>query len=142
MGGLLLTVRLLLAVVFAVSGGAKVASLEGSRRSAAALGLPARAAAVAGTALPFVEIGIALFLLVAETARAAAATAAALLAAFTVLVVRSLGRGERPPCRCFGQLDDRPISAATVVRNVVLLAGAALVVAAGPGRDLIELLGG
>jgi hypothetical protein len=50
-----------------------------------------------------------------------------LLALMTGLVVLNLRRGRRPPCHCFGRVDDAPIGAGTVVRNVVFMALAVVV---------------
>ena len=50
-----------------------------------------------------------------------AVAAVALLVAFTVVVVRRLLDGSRPPCACFGSRSNRPLSGRDVVRNVVLL---------------------
>lgn len=47
-----------------------------------------------------------------------------LLAAFTVVVVRRLLDGSRPPCACFGSRSKRPLGAYHVARNLALLAGA------------------
>jgi hypothetical protein len=50
----------------------------------------------------------------------------ALLAAFTAVLARVLRSGRAVSCACFGATSSRPISAATVARNVLLLAMAAL----------------
>lgn len=141
MDEVLLVVRLALAAVFLVSSAAKFASLEMSRRAAADLGVPGRAAAIVGTTLPFVELAVAIGLVVTVDGRAAAIAAAALLAAFTALLVANLSRGRHPVCRCFGVLRQTPISRGTVVRNVVLFAAAVLVAIAGGGEDPLDLLG-
>ncbi len=52
MSGLVLGIRLALAGVFAVAGGAKLADLDGSRRALRAFGAHARLASVGGVALP------------------------------------------------------------------------------------------
>jgi hypothetical protein len=55
----LLIARLLLAIVFAVAGAAKLADLVGSRRALEEFGLPRPLANPAGTILPLMEIAIA-----------------------------------------------------------------------------------
>ena len=138
-GLVLLTLRLVLAAVLMVSGGAKLADLGGSRAAAGDLGVPPRMAPAVGTALPIVEIALAALLVVTPTGRAAAAGAAVLFAAFTAGVASNLARGRRPPCHCFGRLSSSPISGATVVRNLVLLAAAVTVAVAGGGPDPLAL---
>ena len=98
-----------------------------------------------GTTLPFVELVVGA--LVLAGVRPAGVAAALLLAAFTAWLVRQLARGDRRPCRCFGETSGRPVSGWTVGRNLVLL-GAALIAAAGvdrpagwPGRVLGAALG-
>ena len=136
----LLIVRLALALVFIASGISKLRSLEGSRTAAADLGVPSRLAPLVGTALPVVELAVAALLVVAPSGRAPAAAAALLLATFTAVLAANIARGRRPACRCFGEVHAKPISGATIVRNVVLLAGAVAVAVAGGGDDPIELL--
>jgi uncharacterized membrane protein YphA (DoxX/SURF4 family) len=86
--------------------------------AASALGAPSWTAAP----LPWVEIGLGAVLVAGVARPFAAALAAALLVAFTVLLCLNLAHGRRPPCACFGSRSRSPISARTVVRNLVLLA--------------------
>ena len=48
--------------------------------------------------------------------------AAALFAAFTILIAQNLVRGRRPVCACFGSLRPKPLGAMHVVRNLILIA--------------------
>jgi uncharacterized membrane protein YphA (DoxX/SURF4 family) len=94
--------------------------------AAAALGAPAWTA----TVLPWVEIALGA-LLVAGLARPYPAIATAvLLVLFTVLLVVNLVRGRTPPCACFGTRSREPSSAASVVRNIALLALAGVAIVA------------
>ncbi|MER3452632.1 MAG: hypothetical protein C4321_09630 [Chloroflexota bacterium] len=71
--------------------------------------------------LPWIEVGLGAAL--AAQLRWAGAVAAAMLVAFTVPVVRHAARHTRVPCACFGALSaGRPVSWATVARNLVLVA--------------------
>jgi hypothetical protein len=54
--------------------------------------------------------------------RAVAIAAAALLVAFTALLIVRLSQGRRPPCACFGSLSSKPIGWIDVARNTLLLA--------------------
>src|SRR5262245_61520725 len=66
--GARLVARLVLIAVFALSGGAKLADLDGARRAARDLGVPARLAGVVGVALPIVELTAVGLLVFAATA--------------------------------------------------------------------------
>ena len=64
----LLLARLLLALVFAAAGAAKLADREGSRRAIVDFGVPAALAAPLGLLLPLAELAVAATLLPASTA--------------------------------------------------------------------------
>ena len=121
--------RLALAGTFALAAVAKWRDRESARSAAVDLGLPPAVAPAVSALLPPVELAVAAGLLVTPIAGWAAVTACILLGAFTALVVRSLRRGRRPACGCFGAASSAPIGARTVVRNLVLAAVAATVVA-------------
>lgn len=76
----------------------------------------------AAALLPVIELGIASALVWGPTASVGAAAGLFLLTLLTGLVVLNLGHGRRPPCHCFGRVDDSPIGAPTVVRNLGLMA--------------------
>jgi uncharacterized membrane protein YphA (DoxX/SURF4 family)/peroxiredoxin len=125
--------RALLALVFVTAGVGKLLDLEGSRRAMRDFGMPERAVGVAGTALPMAELAVGIGLIFRPTARWAALAAFVLLAAFIVGIVRAMQRGEQPDCHCFGQIHSTPAGRATLARNVLLAAGAAVVVVYGSG---------
>jgi uncharacterized membrane protein YphA (DoxX/SURF4 family) len=110
-----------LGVVLLMAGIAKRANRNWSA-AASALGAPAWAVAP----LPWIEIGLGAVLVSGLLRPLAAALAAVLLALFTVLLGVNLARGRRPPCACFGTRSRRPISVLSLVRNVGLLALAAV----------------
>ena len=85
--------------------------------------------------LPVAELAIAAGLLRGATAVAAGWAALALLALFTLAIATALARGTAPACHCFGELTASPAGPATLARNGVLLALAAVVVAGGPGAS-------
>jgi hypothetical protein len=80
-----------------------------------------------GVALGAVELGLAAAIASPLARRPSLAVATGLLCAFSVLITVSLLRGERFPCRCFGN-SDAPLSRWTVGRTAVL-AAVALVLA-------------
>jgi peroxiredoxin/uncharacterized membrane protein YphA (DoxX/SURF4 family) len=140
----LLAIRALLAAVFAVAAFGKLADLAGSRRAVAAFGVPSALAPAVGTALPLVELAIAVFLLPSATAVWAAIAAALLLGAFSIAIGWSIATGRAPDCHCFGQLHSEPAGWPTLLRNLVLCAGAVFVAAAGwndPGTSGVAWIG-
>jgi len=142
---IVLASRWLLSLVFLVAAVGKFADLPGSRRAVRDFGFPESFAGVIGTALPAVELVIALALLFASTAWAGAIGAAALLICFVLVISFNLLRGKTPDCHCFGQLHSAPAGPGTLIRNVVLIALAVFVVARGPentGPGIGEYLAG
>ena len=119
--------RLALALVFAVAAVGKLADRPGVVTAATGLGVPAGMARPVAVLLPSAELAVAAALLWTPSAVAGAAAGLFLLALLTCLVALNLRRGRRPSCHCFGRLDDAPIGAGTVVRNLVLMAVAVAV---------------
>ena len=128
-----LIVRLGLAVVFAISGVAKLLDPAGSREALEAFGAPRWAARPGAYLLPVAELAVAALLAFEATAFAGALAATALLWAFCVAVLRSIARGEAPDCHCFGRLRSEPVGWGTFLRNVALLAAAVVAAAAAAG---------
>ncbi len=114
--------RTVLAVAFVVAASTKARDRAGTRTAVVAFGVPERGAGAVTVLLPLVELAAAVLLMIPATAVAGAALACLLLVIFTLAVARLLLRGERPPCRCFGQVSSDPIGAGTLVRNLLLLA--------------------
>ena len=80
--------------------------------------------------VPYVEIVVGV-LLVAQLFRPwPAVVAVGMLVVFTVVIVRRIRDGSRPPCACFGSKSKRPLGAYHVVRNLAFLALALIAVAA------------
>jgi peroxiredoxin/uncharacterized membrane protein YphA (DoxX/SURF4 family) len=131
MDGLVLASRLLLAAVFTVAGAAKLRDRDGTSTTLEQFGLPPGWARPGALLLPLAELVVAVLLLFDPTARAGAAGAIALLAAFAAAIAVSLSRGESPDCNCFGQVHSEPVSASTLARNGLLALPALLVLAAG-----------
>jgi peroxiredoxin len=137
--------RLLLALVFAVAGIAKLADRAGSRRAVIDFGVPAPLAATLSILLPLAELAIAAALVPASTAWWAAVGALALLLLFVAGIGANLARGHKPDCHCFGQLHSAPAGWKTLARNGVLAAVAAFVLwegyERGAGPSAIAWLG-
>ena len=79
--------------------------------------------------VPWVELAIGAVLLVQLLEPWAALAAIVLLVAFTIVIVRRLLDGSRPPCACFGSRSSRPLGVYHIVRNGALL-GLAIMAAA------------
>jgi thiol-disulfide isomerase/thioredoxin len=130
MAALALGARLVLALVFAVAGTAKLLDRRGTRVALVGFGAPESSAATLAVALPLAELTVAGLLLPASTALVGALGAFVLLAAFTSAIGWNLARGRAPDCHCFGQLHSAPASWKTLVRNGALLGLAGFAVAA------------
>ncbi len=122
--------QLLLCVVFAVAGVAKLADRSGTRRAIEAFGVPPSLAPAGALLLPIAELVIAAALIPAATARWAALGAVALLAIFSIAIARTLRAGSAPDCNCFGGLTQTEVGRGTLIRNL-LLGGLAAFVALG-----------
>ncbi|WP_210649281.1 MauE/DoxX family redox-associated membrane protein [Nocardioides sp. SYSU D00065] len=126
-----LVVQLTLAGVLLVSGVAKLRDPRATRDAFDALRVPGVLPADrAATALPWVEVTLAVLLLAAPRGWLVPVAVAvlALMLAYTWLVGRALGFDEPVSCSCFGSLGRHDVDRTTVARNVLLsvLAGAAV----------------
>ena len=128
MDAVLLVARLLLALVFAVAGVAKLVDRTGSRQAIIDFGLPRALASPLGILLPLCELAVAATLITPPTAWWGAIGALVLLLVFVVGIGANLARGHKPDCHCFGQLHSAPAGPKTLARNAALAAVAALVV--------------
>jgi uncharacterized membrane protein YphA (DoxX/SURF4 family)/peroxiredoxin len=120
-----LLARLLLSVVFAVAGIAKLADRRGSVEALAGFGAPGWSQRPLAVVLPALELGIACGLLIDGAAPWAALLALALLVGFAMVIATTLAHGRRPACHCFGELSHKPAGLWTLVRTS-LLAGLAV----------------
>ena len=111
-----------LAGMFALAAASKLRDRDGTRDGFVNLGLPMPD--VLAWAVPVLELGVGVLLIL--TPGWGGVAAFALLLAFTVVLVTTITSGRLVPCRCFGGTSDEPVSWAQVVRNVWLLALAAV----------------
>lgn len=121
--------RLVLAGAFGLSTWGKLADGPATRKAVADFGIPIRWVPLVAIGLPVAEGLVAVGVLLPWTAAVAGGVAMLLLAGFTAAIVRLLLRGEHPNCSCFGAASAGPIGPATLVRNGLLMALAALVTA-------------
>ena len=140
-----LVVVLTLATVLLTSGIAKLRDSRATRDAFDALRVPSLVPAdAAATALPWVEIALAVLLVVAPAGWLApvAAAVVVVMLAYTWLVARALGFDEPVTCSCFGSLGRHEIDRTTLGRNLLLvvLAGATAWFA-GDGGSAPQALG-
>lgn len=141
MGSVLLGSRMLLAMVFATAGVAKLLDLPGSRNALEGFGVPGRVVPLAALLLPLAELGTALALLPAPVAQWGGLAAMLLLFAFAGGIANAMRQGAAPDCHCFGQLSSAPAGRSTLIRNLALTVPAAYVAVAGPGPSVTEWIG-
>lgn len=125
-----LVVALTLAGVLLTSGIAKLRDRRATRDAFTALRVPAIVPAdVAAPALPWLELALAVLLLVAPATGLVpvAALVLLLMLAYTALVGRALGFGEPVTCSCFGSIGRHDVDRTTLARNVLLSVLAAVV---------------
>ncbi|PKH37650.1 Methylamine utilisation protein MauE [Nocardioides alpinus] len=126
-----LIVVLTLAAVLLTSGVAKLRDPRATRDAFDALKVPTVVAPdVSARALPWVEIALAILLLVTPAGWLfpVSAVLVLLMLAYTGIVARALGFDEPVACSCFGSLGRHEIDRTTLARNVLLTALAAAVV--------------
>jgi hypothetical protein len=121
-------------VVMLISGVAKVGRPTATRDAFMSMGVPrALRSDALVTALPYVEIALGALLLATWSwpLMVVAAATTGLFAAYWVLVLRVLRRGDEVDCGCFGALGDDRVSGTTMARNSLLVVLAALATAFG-----------
>ena len=140
MDGVLLAARLVLTAILLIASVAKLVDVGTFRRALRGFGVPASLVMPLGILLPCAELVIALMLPWGPTATWGGLAAAALFAIFSATIGVNLWQGRTPPCGCFGQFDTKPIGVPTLVRALVLTAGALLLVWRGPGTDIMQVV--
>ena len=135
-GSVVLGVRVLLSVVFATAGVAKLLDRQGTREGLQGFGVPGLAVPATAVLLPLAELATAVALVAEASAQWGGVAAVLLLLAFIAGIANALARGQAPDCHCFGQIHSEPAGGGTLARNVALAALAALVVVEGPGPSL------
>jgi thiol-disulfide isomerase/thioredoxin/uncharacterized membrane protein YphA (DoxX/SURF4 family) len=129
-----------LALMFITAGISKLLDSSGTRRALTGFGVPASLAAPLAVALPVGELGIALALVPAATAKWGAALALALLVCFVGGIAINLSLGRRPDCHCFGQIHSAPAGWGTLIRNAVFAFAAGLVMWQGDRVGSLEMI--
>lgn len=87
---------------------------------------PTSVARIVGTLLPWIELLLALSLIVGVAARAGAGVAIALLLLFSIAQATVLVQGRRVECGCFGSLSSEPVPPTAVRISWALMAAIAI----------------
>jgi peroxiredoxin/uncharacterized membrane protein YphA (DoxX/SURF4 family) len=141
---ILLLARLSLAVIFALSGLAKLVDRSGSRNAMREFGVSFTLITPFSIALPLLELLVAGLFIPAASVWWGALGALALLLFFTAAVSYHLARGHTPKCNCFGRISSKAIGWPTLARNLTLSALAGTIIVSGPtdaGLRVIAWLG-
>ncbi len=136
-GWVTLAARLVLGAVWVYAGWAKIADPDAARRAVRAYELfPEALVKPIAWGLPFVELALAVLLIVGFATRPAAVASAVLLAGFIGMIAWAWARGLSIDCGCFGGGGYDPGAdgaryASEIGRDLLLL-GLAVLVAVGP----------
>lgn len=136
----LLLIRILLAGIFALAGVAKFLDLKGSRKAFMDFGVPPGLAMPGAIALSIVEVVIAVMFLSIATSWYAAIGASFLLLLFIIQMSYQMAHGNAPDCHCFGQIHSEPVSAKSIVRNIIFAVPAIFLAYQGSGNQGFGLL--
>jgi hypothetical protein len=117
---------LVLGLAFVWAGALKLVQGPSWSKQAADMGVSRSVALV----VPYVEVVVGALVAVQLLAPWPAVVALGMLLVYTGLIVLRLLDGSRPPCACFGSRSTRPLGAVHVVRNLALLAVAAVAIVA------------
>lgn len=127
---ILILTRLLLAGLFLVSGITKLSNRQSFYETLINFGIPKKTHKALGLFLPWIEITLAIFLLLPYTVWVGGVISLILIAIFTILISYNLIKKKYPACNCFG-VDNKPINAFTLLRNIGLIACSLLLVLHG-----------
>ena len=123
--------RLMLAAVFALAAGTKLADRSATRVAVVGFGVRESLATPAMWGLIAGELLTVVLLLPTGTAWFGALSAVGLLGVFSAAAGLNLARGKAPECNCFGQLHSEPVGPRLLVRNAGFAIPAVVIVAVG-----------
>ena len=116
-----LAIRLVAAGIWLAAGVAKVADLAHFHDQVAAYDvLPYALVGPFAYALPFVEVGVGLYLLVGLWIRPVAIVACVLMGVFIVAQAQAWYRGLVLDCGCFGTISQQKVGLTTILRDAAL----------------------
>ena len=116
-----LAIRLVAAGIWLAAGVAKLADLEHFHTQVGAYDvLPHALVGPFAYALPFLEVGLGLYLLVGLWIRPVAIVACALMVIFIVAQAQAWYRGLVLDCGCFGAISQQKVGLTTILRDAAL----------------------
>lgn len=137
---ILLTIRLVLAGIFALAGIGKFLDLPGSKKAVEDFGVPQSLSKPFAVLLPAAEIAVAALLLFVQTSWFGAVGGLLLLLVFIGGMIVQMVKGNAPDCHCFGQIHSEPVSAKSLIRNAIFAALALALVVSGRENQGLSLL--
>ncbi len=114
-------IRLSLSVIALAAGVGKLLDPTGSRQAIGDFGVPARWVDVISRALPSLEIGLGLLILIDFSSKIAAIGLTLLFSSFTLGIINLLRQDKTPPCNCFGAIHSEPVTRRTLARAILLM---------------------
>lgn len=135
----LLILRLFLAGVFLIAGIGKLLDLKGSEKAVKDFGVPQDLAKAFGTALPVVEIIIAVLLLFISTSWFGAISGTLLLLTFISGMLWQMKLGNAPDCHCFGQIHSEPVGKKSLLRNIIFAFAGMILILSGKDNQGYQL---
>lgn len=136
----MLLVRIFLAAIFTLAGIGKLLDLEGSEKAVKDFGVPNNLAKTFAVALPVAELIIAVLLLPVSTAWFGAIGGFLLLLVFIGGMLWQMAQGNAPDCHCFGQIHSEPVSAKSLIRNVIFAILSFFLIVQGSENQGLSLL--
>lgn len=124
----------LTSVTFLLAAVAKFRAPAATEASLRAFGVPSVLAGTLKTALPGLEVAVAVALVLPMTFGLGAVAATLMLTVFSVAIAVQLAQGREPNCSCFGSASNAPISARTLLRNALLIVPSLTVLTGVTGR--------
>ncbi len=125
----LLFARFAIGGVFIASSVGKLLDKAGTAASMARYPfLPRGSGRLISNYFPFVELAVGLLLILGLFTRVAAVGAVGLFLIFTALITYDLTHNKNISCHCFGRFSEEKLTPVAVVRNILLMALAALLV--------------
>ncbi|HQU82680.1 MAG TPA: redoxin domain-containing protein [Pyrinomonadaceae bacterium] len=119
MEAILLLIRIILSAVFITAGIGKLLDLEGSEKAVKDFGVPENLAKPFAVLLPIAEILLGVLLLFTSVSWFGAVGSFLLLAVFIGGMLWQMKQGNAPDCHCFGAIHSEPVSAKSLIRNIV-----------------------
>lgn len=131
MEAVLLLIRISLSAVFITAGIGKLLDIEGSEKAVKDFGVPENLAKPFAFLLPIAEMLLGVLLLFTSVSWFGAVGTFLLLAVFIGGMIWQMKQGNAPDCHCFGAIHSEPVSAKSLIRNIVFAILALFLIGSG-----------